>query len=121
MAPSGDGAVDVDTSFGERLRRYREGATLTQEELAERAGLTAMAVSALERGERRRPYPNTVRALANGLGLDDQQRAELAAAVPRRSEARGAVDLTNATTEVLTSLPPQPTALLGRDGELALV
>lgn len=113
--------MDLDTTFGERLRRYREGATLTQEELAERAGLTAMAVSALERGERRRPYPNTVRALANALGLDDQQRAEFAAAVPRRSEATAAVDLTNGTTEVLTSLPPQPTALLGRDGELALV
>ena len=48
---------ESEKTFGERLRRYREGATLTQEELAERAGLTAMAISALERGERRRPYP----------------------------------------------------------------
>jgi transcriptional regulator with XRE-family HTH domain len=43
-------------SFGEQLRRYRETMGLSQEELAERAGLTANAVGALERGERRRPY-----------------------------------------------------------------
>jgi transcriptional regulator with XRE-family HTH domain len=43
--------------FGTRLRRLRETAGLTQEELASRAGLTAKAVSALERGERKRPYP----------------------------------------------------------------
>jgi transcriptional regulator with XRE-family HTH domain len=90
---------ESEKTFGERLRRYREGATLTQEELAERAGLTAMAVSALERGERRRPYPNTVRALAIALGLDEQRRAEFAAAVPRRSEASGAVDLANGASD----------------------
>src|ERR671938_2202763 len=77
----------MDESFGERLRRYREGASLSQEELAERAGLTAMAISALERGERRRPYPNTVRALADALGLEDWEKAEFVAAVPHRSDA----------------------------------
>jgi transcriptional regulator with XRE-family HTH domain len=54
--------------FAERLRRLRERAALTQEELAARAGLTAKAISARERGERRRPYPHTVRALADALG-----------------------------------------------------
>jgi transcriptional regulator with XRE-family HTH domain len=53
--------------FGELLRRHREAAGLSQEELAERAGLTANSVSALERGERRRPHPQTVRALAEAL------------------------------------------------------
>ena len=37
-------------SFADVLRRLRERAGLTQEELAERAALTAHAVSALERG-----------------------------------------------------------------------
>jgi transcriptional regulator with XRE-family HTH domain len=49
-------------AFTERLRRFRERALLTQEELAERSAVTAKAISALERGERRRPYPHTVRA-----------------------------------------------------------
>ncbi|MBA2618373.1 MAG: helix-turn-helix transcriptional regulator, partial [Rubrobacter sp.] len=53
----------VEGPFGERLRRLREAAGFTQEELASRAGLTAKAVSALERGERKRPYPHTVRSL----------------------------------------------------------
>src|SRR3712207_166415 len=74
-------------SFGERLRQLREGAGLTQEELASRAGLTAKAVSALERGERKRPYPHTVRSLADALGLSEAERAALAEAVPRREDA----------------------------------
>ncbi|MGY1731105.1 ATP-binding protein [Geodermatophilus sp. SYSU D01045] len=62
------------------LRRWRTAAALTQEELAARSGLTAKAVSALERGERRRPHPHTVRALADALGLDVADRAALTAA-----------------------------------------
>ena len=71
-------------SFAELLRTLREGAGLTQEELAERAGLTPHAISALERGARTRPYPHTVRALADGLGLTDDRQAALRAAVPSR-------------------------------------
>jgi predicted ATPase/DNA-binding XRE family transcriptional regulator len=67
------------------LRRLREARSLTQEELAERAGLTAKAIGALERGERRRPYPHTVRSLADGLALGDQDRSALVTAVAKRS------------------------------------
>jgi predicted ATPase/DNA-binding CsgD family transcriptional regulator/DNA-binding XRE family transcriptional regulator len=63
-------AITHDLSFGHLLRRYRELAGLTQEELAAKAGLTAKAIGALERGERRNPYPHTVRALATALDLD---------------------------------------------------
>jgi DNA-binding XRE family transcriptional regulator len=45
-------------SFDARLRSLREAAGLTQEELALRADLSPKAVSALERGERKRPYPH---------------------------------------------------------------
>jgi transcriptional regulator with XRE-family HTH domain len=41
-----------EAAFGIRLRGYRQLAGLSQEELAERAGLTTKAISALERGER---------------------------------------------------------------------
>jgi transcriptional regulator with XRE-family HTH domain len=77
------GTADTST-FGILLRRYREGAGLSQEELAERAGLTSQAIGVLERGERRRPYPATVKRLADALGLADDERAELPAAVPPR-------------------------------------
>ena len=59
---------NADVPFGTRLRRARESAGLTQESLAERAGLTPNSVGALERGEHRHPYPATVRALAEALG-----------------------------------------------------
>ena len=103
--------------FGTKLRRLREAAGLTQEELAFRAGLTPNAVSGLERGKTRRPYPNTVRSLADALGLTKEERASLLAAVPKRetiapetpSPVPGASD---------SSLPNPPTPLLGREQEL---
>lgn len=71
------------SGFGAQLRRYREAAGLSQEDLAERASLAAKAIGALERGERRRPYPRTVQMLADALHLDEGQRRELIASVPR--------------------------------------
>jgi ribosome-binding protein aMBF1 (putative translation factor) len=48
---------EVATSgmFGDVLRRHRRAAALTQDELADRAGLSPKAISAIERGMRRRP------------------------------------------------------------------
>ena len=37
-------------SLGDLLRRYRKAAGLTQEELAERAGLSVRAIANIERG-----------------------------------------------------------------------
>src|SRR3954471_6402096 len=77
----------VDTapdSFGAALRQLRERAGFTQERLAETAGLSANAISALERGERRRPYPDTIDRLATALKLTDTERAALAGAVARQ-------------------------------------
>jgi transcriptional regulator with XRE-family HTH domain len=75
-----DGAAVGPGELAVRLRGWRLAAALSQEELAARAGLTAKAIGALERGERRRPYPHTVRALAEALALDEEDRAALAAA-----------------------------------------
>src|SRR5689334_896316 len=62
-------SVDAALSFGDLLRRYRLAAGLTQEELAERAGLSVRGLSDLERGSRTRPRPHTVRQLAAALAL----------------------------------------------------
>src|SRR5690348_18497741 len=94
--------------FATRLRRLRDAAGLTQEELAERAGLTVKAVGALERGERTRPYPHTVRSLADALGLDEARRAALVASVPGRGRAEGA-----------SVVPAPPSPLIGRESEVA--
>jgi predicted ATPase/DNA-binding XRE family transcriptional regulator len=106
-------------AFATRLRLLRESAGLSQEELAERAGLSSHAISALERGARTRPYPHTVRALADALGASDADRASLITAVPARSRAsRPAGD---AAPVRARELPVPPTRLLGRDTDIARV
>lgn len=73
-----------EPSFGELLSRYRGAAGFTQEELAERAGLSVGAISLLERGLRMAPRPRTVARLIATLGLGPQERQQLAAAGKRR-------------------------------------
>ena len=53
---------------------------MTQEELAERSGLSARAISNLERGVNRLPRRDTFRLLRGALDLSEQDRAALEAA-----------------------------------------
>jgi predicted ATPase/DNA-binding XRE family transcriptional regulator/predicted negative regulator of RcsB-dependent stress response len=103
-----------DAPFGARLRRVREAAGLTQEDLAARAGLSAKGISDLERGARRRPHPHTVRALADALELSEDERSSLLAAVPRRG------DTASAAPAVVpgSALPAPSTPLVGRGRDL---
>ena len=66
-------------SFGARLRRHRLDAGLSQEELAERAGLSARGISDLERGRRRTPQRQTIDLLARALGLSPEETAQFRA------------------------------------------
>ncbi len=63
-------------SFGDLLRHYREVAGLSQEALAERAGLSPRGLLYLERGIHR-PHPGTLRLLADALSLTPQEREAL--------------------------------------------
>ncbi len=71
-------------SFAELLRQYRTAAGFTQEELADRAGLSLRGVLYLERGGRQ-PYRDTIRRLADALALTEDDRAALLAAARRHS------------------------------------
>ena len=102
-------------SFGAHLRRLREAAGLTQEEVASRSGLSAKAISMLERGERKRPYPHTIRSLADALELSEEERANLLAVVPQRDKA---MVPTAPVTVPEFNLPTPSTPLLGREREL---
>src|SRR5438270_661847 len=66
--------------FGALLKHYRAAAALSQDELAERAGLSVKAIGALESGARRTPHWATVRMLADALGLHEQARTTFEAA-----------------------------------------
>jgi predicted ATPase/DNA-binding XRE family transcriptional regulator len=108
--------VDAGTrlTFGALLRRHRDLAKFTQEDLADRAGLTPQAISLLERGERLRPHWYTVHKLADALDLADTDRSRFEAL------ARGSVGRPEAIATGY-ELPIPPTPLIGRDEELARV
>jgi transcriptional regulator with XRE-family HTH domain len=67
-------------SFGAVLRSYRTEVGLTQEGLAERAGLSRRGIADLERGARLTPHAHTVERLADALDLSDAERGALIAA-----------------------------------------
>ena len=102
--------------FGDLLRRHRTAAALSQEELAERAGVSVRALSDLERGVHRAPRLETVRMLADALGLGEDERAVLLAAA-RPESPPVAHERTRPT--VSATLPLPPTRLIGRETELA--
>jgi predicted ATPase/transcriptional regulator with XRE-family HTH domain len=119
---------DDASTFGALLRRFRQAAGLSQEELAERAGISSQAIGALERGDRRQPYPATVRRLADALSLVGDERAVFIVAVRPSAAASSATpaDITAMPMrQVVASDPladdlPQPlTPLLGREREEA--
>ena len=99
-------------SFGAQLKALREAAGYTQEELATIAGLSAHGVSALERGERRRPHVETVRALSAALDLSGPTRDALLSSARAPAPATAVDELSH------VSLPLPLTALLGRDTEV---
>ena len=96
--------------IGQLLRQQRTAAALSQEELAERAGLSARAISDLERGVHQVPRLETVRLLADALGLDAADRAELLAAARPQTMAPSA-------SEHFDTLPLPRTPLVGRERE----
>jgi predicted ATPase/DNA-binding XRE family transcriptional regulator len=104
--------------FGELLRRLRTAATLTQEELAERAGLSVRAVSDLERGVHQAPRLETVRMLADALRLEATDRAGLIAARPGDAASS---PIRAPGSSLLAGLPATWTRLIGREAEIAAV
>jgi predicted ATPase/transcriptional regulator with XRE-family HTH domain len=106
------------TSFGDLLRRLRVAAGLTQEELAERAGLSRRGITDLERGARRTPHRETLGLLANALGLEGNDRTAFVATARRGSRAPAAPPRGTLDTHQ-HNLPVQPTSLLGREEQVA--
>jgi len=96
-------------SLGVVLKLLRDESGLTQEELASRSGLSARSVSDIERGLRRRIYPDTAHRLADALSLSGDQRGGFLAA------ARGGP----LPRPDPPALPLPLTRLIGRVDELA--
>src|SRR5215212_1045505 len=104
---------------GQLLRYHRLAAALSQEALAERAGLSARAIGDLERGIHRVPRLETLRLLADALGLNAADRAELLAAAHPQATAPGRRDHERSHPSVV--LPVSLTRLIGRETEVAAI
>jgi predicted ATPase/DNA-binding XRE family transcriptional regulator len=97
-------------TFAELLRQLRATAGLTQEELAEAAGLSTRSVSDWERGINRTAHKDTAMLLAAALSLAGSRKERFIAA------ARGKVLPT-----LPNNLPAELTAFIGRNREVSEV
>jgi transcriptional regulator with XRE-family HTH domain len=103
-------------SLASLLRRWRLAGGLSQEALAEKAGLSAKAIAQLETGKRTSPRAETVRLLADALGLNQEERAAFI------STAHSLKRPTQSIPEVAQfRLPLPPTSLIGREHEVAAI
>jgi len=126
LTEEGDVAGDGESGsgFGRLLRRYRDEAGLTQEELAERAGLSVRAVSDMERGRTARPLQRSVWLLADALALPEAGRARLIGALLPAAEdvtGPGETSRADASTVIPRQLPAPVTHFAGRAAELKML
>ncbi len=108
------------SSFGDRLRRYRVAAGLSQEALAECAGVSARTIGAIEQGTSTAPYKGTVERLADALAIPAVERAAFMA-VSRYRRPRSSLAVLTPPWTGPSTLPAPPTALIGRDEAVVAV
>lgn len=110
----------MDTSqrdaFAAVLRRHRVAAGLTQQDLAERAGISTRSVSDLEREINLRPRHSTAEMLADGLGLDGAERKSFLGSARIRRSTAGPPE-SHAQTQFAAAAHP----LLGRQREMQTI
>ena len=118
-------AEQPEEGFAGLLRQLRAEAGLTQEELAEAAGVSPRSVSDLERGIHRTARQDTARLLADALGLAGPVRALFAAAARGKAPAAEVLaarqeGVPGAFAAAATrALPRDIAAFTGRQTELA--
>ena len=103
----------MQRSFGDLLRRHRTAARLTQDALAERAGISVRSISDMERGVGHTPRHDTLYLLVQALDLSAADGAEFEEAA--RAVGRPATPAASAPG----ILPLPLTPLIGRGPEVS--
>ena len=122
------GADAPSAGFGDLLRDHRRAAGLTQEQLAERAGVSQRSISDMERGGQHIPRRDTVTLLVRALDLSRPEREAFEGLVERSRRLRPMPDRTaihqapliteSAFERPKHNLPRSLTSLVGREQEL---
>jgi tetratricopeptide (TPR) repeat protein/transcriptional regulator with XRE-family HTH domain len=119
-------AEQGELSFAGLLRQLRYRARLTQEELAEAAGISPRSVSDLERGVNRTAHKDTALLIADALGLTDRVRSVFVLAARGRATASEVLAARDEEAAVAAfaaaatrTLPRDVASFVGREGELA--
>jgi len=111
----------VAASFGELLRQHRLAQGLTQDALAERAGLSAHGIQKLERGTTR-PYRETAERLGRALQLTGQVAVQFeSAAQPMPRRRAGGLSAGLGANALRHNLPLPTTSFIGRQDDLAKI
>jgi transcriptional regulator with XRE-family HTH domain len=114
---NGSGGTPLVSGFAVLLRRYRNRARLTQRGLAQRAGVSIKTIRNFETGRIGRPRGSTMWLLAEALGLTDQERAEIEAALGYRQDHGGEKEIAPMAMRS-AQLPPSCSSFTGRADEL---
>src|SRR5918995_1795788 len=115
------------STLGELVKHFRRATGLTQEALAARAGLSARAISDLERNVNHTPRSATVQLLVGALSLSAQEREhfEAAARADHRTTSastnRVVVPATDCVGPITSAGLADLTPLTGRATERALL
>ena len=120
--PEGAMGTSDNPDFASLLRAHRRRALLTQEKLAERAGISPAAISLLERALTQAPQLGTVRLLSAALNLTADEDATFVAAA--QGAQRAPVEKRISAPQTAASahggdLPLPLTPLIGREREVA--
>ena len=107
-------AEDPGASLAQLLKSLRVNAELTQEQLAEAAGVSARSVSDLERGINRTARRDTARLIADALGLSGAIRELFEATARGKTPA----DTQDEALVTAGTLPAAVTPLVGRAGDV---
>ncbi|MEV6907492.1 NB-ARC domain-containing protein [Amycolatopsis sp. NPDC051071] len=116
---------ETATTFKALLKGYRVRADLTQEELAERSGVSVRAISDMERGIAKSPQRRTIESLAAPLSLTDEELTSLQK-VAKQGRTQPIAAPAPATAGIyesplIGSLPPDVDDLTGRERDLDAV